>query len=63
MRKDFVVPKLVAALDRYQLSMRHSVFIFEATIEVLGLNIDEFPISESSIQRFLLKNECRSHKI
>ncbi|GBM63112.1 hypothetical protein AVEN_68561-1 [Araneus ventricosus] len=39
MRKDFITPKLVAALDR--LSIRDSVFILEATIDVLGCNIDE----------------------
>ncbi|GBN15332.1 hypothetical protein AVEN_184217-1 [Araneus ventricosus] len=51
MRKDFITPKLVAALDRHQLSMRDSVFILEATIDALGCNIDEFPISKSTIQR------------
>ncbi|GBO28454.1 hypothetical protein AVEN_242531-1 [Araneus ventricosus] len=51
MHKDFITPKLVAALDRCQLSMRDSVFIHEATIDALGCNIDEFPISKSSIQR------------
>ncbi|GBL81279.1 hypothetical protein AVEN_143599-1 [Araneus ventricosus] len=51
MRKDFTTPKLVAALDRCQLSMRDSVFILEATIDALGCNIDEFRISKSSIQR------------
>ncbi|GBM40928.1 hypothetical protein AVEN_212958-1 [Araneus ventricosus] len=51
MRKDFITPKLVAALDRCELSMRDSVFILEATIDALGCNIDEFPISKSSIQR------------
>ncbi|GBM63056.1 hypothetical protein AVEN_274474-1 [Araneus ventricosus] len=51
MRKDFITPKLVAALDRCQLSMRESVFVLEATIDALGRKIDEFPISKSSIQR------------
>ncbi|GBN04125.1 hypothetical protein AVEN_232542-1 [Araneus ventricosus] len=51
MRKDFITPKLVVTLDRCQLSMRDSVFILEATIDALGCNIDEFPISKSSIQR------------
>ncbi|GBO11017.1 hypothetical protein AVEN_16147-1 [Araneus ventricosus] len=51
LRKDFITPKLVAALDRCQLSMRDSVFILEAAIDALGCNIDEFPISKSSIQR------------
>ncbi|GBN22038.1 hypothetical protein AVEN_186075-1 [Araneus ventricosus] len=40
-----------ARLDRCQLSMRDSVFILEASIDALGCNIDEFPISKSSIQR------------
>lgn len=42
MRKNVITPKLVAALDRCQLSMRNSVFIIEATIETLGYNTDEF---------------------
>ncbi|GBN96817.1 hypothetical protein AVEN_239518-1 [Araneus ventricosus] len=46
-RKDFITPKLVVALDKCQLSMRDSVFILEATIDELGCNIDEFPISKS----------------
>lgn len=50
-RKSFVTPKLVAALDRCHLSMRNSVYIIEATIEALGFNTDKFPISKSSIQR------------
>ncbi|GBO41153.1 hypothetical protein AVEN_41117-1 [Araneus ventricosus] len=50
MRKDFITPKLVAALDRCQLSMGDSVFVLEATIDALGCNIDKFPISKSSIQ-------------
>ncbi|KAG8230423.1 hypothetical protein J437_LFUL015444 [Ladona fulva] len=45
MRKNVIIPKLVAALDRCQLSMRDSVFILEATIEALGYNTDEFPTS------------------
>ncbi|GBN36550.1 hypothetical protein AVEN_152844-1 [Araneus ventricosus] len=51
MRKDFITPKIVAALDRCQLSMGDSVFVLEATIDALGYNTDEFPISKSSIQR------------
>ncbi|GBM82615.1 hypothetical protein AVEN_124289-1 [Araneus ventricosus] len=53
MRKDFITPKLVFALDRCQLSMRDSVFILEATIDALGYNIDEFPVSKPSIERIL----------
>ncbi|GBM05566.1 hypothetical protein AVEN_94842-1 [Araneus ventricosus] len=51
MRKDFITPKLVVALDRCQLSMRDSMFILEATIDAVGYNFGEFPISKSSIQR------------
>ncbi|GBM06118.1 hypothetical protein AVEN_265176-1 [Araneus ventricosus] len=50
-RKDFITPNLVVALDRCQLSMRDSVFILEATNDALGYNIDEFPVSKSSIER------------
>ncbi|GBL94056.1 hypothetical protein AVEN_185025-1 [Araneus ventricosus] len=49
MRKDFITPKLFAALDRCQLSMGDSVFVLEATIDALVCNIDEFLISKSSI--------------
>ncbi|GBM43851.1 hypothetical protein AVEN_256725-1 [Araneus ventricosus] len=44
MRKDFITPKLVAALDRCQLSIRDYVLILEATIDALGCNIVEFLI-------------------
>ncbi|GBO44033.1 hypothetical protein AVEN_162617-1 [Araneus ventricosus] len=60
MRKDFITPKLVAALDRCQLSMRDSVFILETSIDALGCNIDEFPISKSSIQR--IRTEKRKER-
>lgn len=60
MRKDFITPKLVAALDRCQLSIRDSVYILEATIEALGYNTDEFPISKSSIQR--IRTEKRKER-
>ncbi|GBM57898.1 hypothetical protein AVEN_52408-1 [Araneus ventricosus] len=60
MRKDFITPKLVAALDRYQLSMGDSVFVLEATIDALGCNIDEFHISKSSIQR--IRTEKRKER-
>lgn len=60
MRKNFITPKLVAALNRCQLSMRNSVFIIEATIEALGQNIDEFPISKSSMQR--IRTEMRKER-
>lgn len=60
MRKNFITPKLVAALDRCQLSVRDSVFIIEATIEALGHNTDEFPISKSSIHR--VRTEMRRER-
>ncbi|GBN46935.1 hypothetical protein AVEN_206533-1 [Araneus ventricosus] len=60
MRKDFITPKLIVALDRCQLSMRDSVFILEATIDALDYNIDEFPISKSSIQR--IRTEKRKER-
>ncbi|GBO25379.1 hypothetical protein AVEN_133944-1, partial [Araneus ventricosus] len=60
MRKDFITPKLVAALDGGQLSMGDSVFVLEATIDALGCNIDEFPISKSSIQR--IRTEKRKER-
>ncbi|GBM95187.1 hypothetical protein AVEN_75725-1 [Araneus ventricosus] len=60
MRIDFIKPKLVVALDRCQLSMRDFVFILAATIDALGCNIDEFPISKSSIQK--LRTEKRKER-
>ncbi|GBN43375.1 hypothetical protein AVEN_90769-1 [Araneus ventricosus] len=66
MRKDFITPKLAAALDRCQLRMRDSVFILEVTTDALGCNIDEFPISQSSIQRIRtekLKERAENIKI
>ncbi|GBM95973.1 hypothetical protein AVEN_263324-1 [Araneus ventricosus] len=55
-----ITPKLVAALDRCQLSMGDSVFVLEATIDALGCNIDEFPISKFSIQR--IRTEKRKER-
>ncbi|GBO01151.1 hypothetical protein AVEN_240530-1 [Araneus ventricosus] len=40
--------------------MRDSVFILEATTDALGCNIDEFPISKSSIQR--IRTEKRKER-
>lgn len=60
MRKNVITPKLVAALDRCQLSVRDSVFVIEATIEALGYNTDEFPISKSSIHR--IRTEMRRER-
>lgn len=59
-RKSLITPKLVAALDRCQISMRNSVYIVQATIEALGHNIDEFPISKSTIQR--IRTEKRKER-
>lgn len=50
-RKNFITPKLVAALDRCQLSIRDSVYILHAVVEALDLSCDDFPINKSSIQR------------
>nr|CAH7722161.1 unnamed protein product [Callosobruchus chinensis] len=50
-RKGFITPKLVAASDRCQLSIRDSVYILQAVVEALGLSCDDFPINKSSIQR------------
>ncbi|GBP22430.1 hypothetical protein EVAR_78606_1 [Eumeta japonica] len=60
LRRDFNTPKLVAGLDRCQLSIGDSVFIREATIETFGYNNDEFPISKSSFQRIrtVKRKEC-----
>lgn len=54
-RKDFITPKLVAALDRCQLSIRDSVYILQAVVEALDLSSDDFPINKSSIQRIRTK--------
>lgn len=35
-RKIFINPKLVAALDRWHISIRDNVYVLEATIEALG---------------------------
>lgn len=59
-RKDFISEKLVATLDRCHLSIRSAVFVIEATIEALGYNTDEFPISKSTIQR--LRTEQRKKR-
>ncbi|GBP39973.1 hypothetical protein EVAR_39201_1 [Eumeta japonica] len=47
--KNFITPKLVAALDRCQLSMRNSVYIIEATMEALRLNTDDYPINTVTV--------------
>ena len=50
-RKDFVSPKLVAALGSCQLSIRDSVYIIQATVEALDFSPDGHPVNKSSIQR------------
>ncbi|GBL76307.1 hypothetical protein AVEN_234553-1 [Araneus ventricosus] len=52
-RKHFITPKLVVALDRCHLSMGDSVFKLEAIIDALGCNIDEFPIRSPSTELYL----------
>ncbi|GBM92099.1 hypothetical protein AVEN_96542-1 [Araneus ventricosus] len=42
--KNFITPKLVASLDRYQLSVRDSVDIIHAVVKALGHNTEEFII-------------------
>ncbi|GBO29835.1 hypothetical protein AVEN_147656-1 [Araneus ventricosus] len=49
--KNFITPKLVASLDRCQLSVRDSVYIIHAVVEALGHNTEEFIINNSSIHR------------
>ncbi|GBM69485.1 hypothetical protein AVEN_67885-1 [Araneus ventricosus] len=56
-RKHFITPKLVVALDRCR---GDSVFKLEAIIDALGCNNDEFPISKSSIQR--IRTEKRKER-
>ena len=60
-RKDFFSPKLVAALDRCQLSIRDSVYIIQATVEALGFSTDEHPINKSSIQR--IRSQMRRQEL
>lgn len=50
-RKNLITPKVVAVLDRCQLSVRDSVYIIQAILEALDLRCDEFSINKSSIQR------------
>ena len=50
-KKYFVSLKLVAALERCQLSIRDSIYIIQATVEAIGFSTDEHPINKSSIQR------------
>lgn len=59
-RKDLLTPKLVAALDRCQLSIRDAVYVLQAVIEALGLSSDEFPINKSSVQR--IRTQSRKNR-
>lgn len=59
-RKNLITPKLVAALDRCQLSIRDSVYILNAVVEALGLSSDDFSINKSSIQR--IRTETRKSR-
>ncbi|GBP26675.1 hypothetical protein EVAR_23445_1 [Eumeta japonica] len=60
-RKDFITPKLIAVLDRCQLSIRDSVYIIQAVVEALDLSCDDFPINISSIQR--IRTQSRKDRV
>ena len=62
-RKDFVSPKLAAALDRCRLSIIDSVYIIQATVEALGFSTDEHPINKSLIQRIWSQRMARAKDI
>lgn len=53
--KNFITPKLVAALDRCQLGIRNFVYILQATVESIGHNIGKFLIYKTSIQGILIR--------
>ncbi|GBN63238.1 hypothetical protein AVEN_79665-1 [Araneus ventricosus] len=44
--KTFITPKLVASLDRCQLSVRDSVYVIHAAVEALGHNTEECIINK-----------------
>lgn len=48
----FIFEKLVAVLDRCQLSERDVVFVIELVAEALGYNINDFVINWSSIHKW-----------
>jgi len=50
-RKNFITPKLVAALDRCKLRIRESVFVIQATAEALGHDLNNLVINKTSIHR------------
>lgn len=51
--KDFIRSKFLAALNRWQLSVRDYAYILQAVVEALDLSCNEFPNNKSSIQRIL----------
>ncbi|XP_059062982.1 uncharacterized protein LOC131855700 [Achroia grisella] len=61
-RKDFVTPKVVATLDRCQLSIRDSVYILQAVVEALDLSCDEFPINKSSKKNIKIRLSGAMHQ-
>lgn len=60
-RKCIFTTKLMAALDRCQISQRNAVFILEAAIEAAGLDIADVALNRTSLQRYrerFRKNNC-----
>ncbi|XP_057328584.1 uncharacterized protein LOC130669614 [Microplitis mediator] len=45
----FITPELVAALDRTQITDRQAMFIICATLDSLGLDVDDYCVSHSTI--------------
>lgn len=58
-RKQFVTPRLVAALDNAKVSDGMAVHILIATIESLGHRVEEYTISRSTIYRSRQENRLR----
>ncbi|KAL4148952.1 hypothetical protein QTP88_003082 [Uroleucon formosanum] len=50
-KMNFITQKLAGALDRCQLSIRDSVYVLQATLEALKLNVKECVINQTSIHR------------
>lgn len=46
---NFISPRLVGALDRWQLNIRDAVYVLQVTAEALGHNLDELVINGTSI--------------
>lgn len=59
-RKHFITPKLVAVLDRCQVSVRYAVFILQATAEALGHSLDELIITPTSIHK--VRSQLRTQR-